>query len=374
MSEDKIPVHLQIALTPIGTLQLRIKALQTEHFWALEFQLKSASGQENNLKAPAARATDETFAIGYLREAEEVIQSVFSNSGLIKPGRLMEKLEEVLKISRRDWPPSLMRGLADYALKIASQRKVSEECCARWWNLIGFLMRPGFGYPLDDFRVKELWKIILNESKNLLSQEIMIQMWICYRRIAGGLNKGQQLQLAGELINVLLPKKNSKIIYKSKTDAYPFSEMIRALASFELIDTGIKIRLGSALIARIVEGAGEAVDFWALGRLGSRHLLYGSIFNVLPREACEKWITNLLESKLVLNERMAFLYGQLAFKTEHREINISKELVDRIFMKFTGTSYIERLQELLLKENRLNQQERDQVFGDHLPAGLMIET
>ena len=35
----------------------------------------------------------------------------------------------------------------------------------RWWNLAGFLMRPGFGYPLDDFRMKELWKMMLGEIK-----------------------------------------------------------------------------------------------------------------------------------------------------------------------------------------------------------------
>lgn len=374
LGDDKIPVHLQIGLTPIGTLQLGIKALQTEHLWALEFQLKSASGQENNMNLPTARPVDETFSIGHLKEAEEIIQSIFSNSYSIKPGRVMEKLEEALKMPRQEWPPSLIRGIADAILKAAPQRKLSEEHCARWWNLTGFLMRPGFGYPLDDFRIKELWKIVLSDSKGVLSREVSIQMWICYRRIAGGLSKGQQQQLAVELMNALLPKKNTKIELKSKSDMYPFSEMIRAVASFELIDAAIKMRLGKALIVRIIAGTGEAADFWALGRLGSRHLLYGSIYNVLPREVCEGWIENLLDSKLSLDERLAFLYGQLAFKTEHREINISRELADKIINKFYGTPYVERLQELLLKENRLNQQERDQVFGDHLPAGLMLYT
>lgn len=368
-----IPVHLQIGLTPIGTLQLGIKALQTEHFWALEFQLKSAGGHENNLSSHSMRSIDETFTQGHLKEAEDVVRLVFSNSDAVKPGRLMEKLEEVIKISRRDWPPSLMRGLADVVLKVAPQRKISEECNARWWNLVGFLMRPGFGYPLDDFRIKEIWKIILSDSKNVMAQEVSIQMWICYRRISGGLNKGQQLQLAGELMNVLLPKKAARIELKSKSDAYPFSEMIRAVASFELIDASIKTRLGKALVTRIIAGVGEAADFWSLGRLGARHMLYGSIFNVLPKEVCEDWIVSLLNSKLPPNERLAFLYGQWAFKTEHHEINISKELVEKIINQFSGTPYVERLQELLLKENRLNQHERDQIFGDHLPAGLMID-
>lgn len=372
-TNQNIPVHIQIGLTPIGTLQLAIKSLQTEHLWALEFQLKSASGQDNILKSEAAGSLDETFSSGYLNEAENVIRSVFSKPTQLKPGRMMEKLEEVLKIPRRDWSPSLMRGLADITLKLSAQRKISEECCARWWNLIGFLMRPGFGYPLDDFRIKELWKIILSDFKNELSQDVSIQMWICYRRIAGGLSKGQQLQLAAELMNVLLPKKSVKIEVKSKSDIYPYSEMIRAVSSLELIDTSIKLRLGKALINRIIAGTSDTADYWALGRLGARHLLYGSLYNVLPRDIVESWIVNLLESKLIPSDRLAFLYSQLAFKTEHREINISKELVDRIIAQFSSTLDVERLQELLLKENRLNQQERDKMFGEHLPTGLMLD-
>lgn len=373
-ADDTIPVHIHIELTPIGTLKLGIKALQTEHFWALEFQLKSASGQENTLNSPSFGVADETFSMGHFKEGEEIIRSVFSQlPSAIKPGRIMEKIEEALKMPRRDWPLSLMRGLADVLLKMAPQRKLSEEAYARWWNLIGFLMRPGFGYPLDDFRIKELWKIILSNFKSALSREVSIQMWICYRRIAGGLNKGQQLQIAGELMNVLLPKKAAKIELKSKSDMYPFSEMIRAVASLELIDASIKVRLGKALIDRMTTGVGEAADFWALGRLGARHLFYGSLFNVLSRDICEEWIRNLLGSKLPPDERLAFLYGQLALKTEHREVNISKELVERIIDQFSGSSSLERLQELLFKENRLTQQERDQVFGDHLPAGLTID-
>lgn len=380
ITDDKIPVHVHIELTPIGTLRLGIKAMQTQHFWTLEFQIKSASGCNqavstcfhDNLSTSSVRKIDEVFSAGHLQEAEKLITTVFSNdpSSNIKPGRIMEKLEEILKIPKNDWPLSLMRGLADITLKMASQRKISEECHGRWWNLIGFLMRPGFGYPLDDFRTKELWKIILSDSKEIISQQILIQMHICYRRISGGLSKGQQMQLAVELMNLILPKKATKIEPKSKSDIYPFSEMIRTIASFELIDEGIKTRLGNALILKIVADAGDAADFWALGRLGARHLLYGSLLNVLTREKCEEWIAKLLDSRLAPSEKLAFLYSQLAFKTEHREVNISANLAERIINQFNETPYLSRLQELLLNENRLNQQECDKIFGDHLPSGL----
>lgn len=372
--QDKIPVHLQISLTPVGTLQIGLKSLKSEHTWKLEFQVRSVSGQDNSLAALGKRETDQTFSAGYLKEAEAIILEVFDSKGAsVKPERLMEKLEEVLSIERRNWPPSLMRGLADLALKIAPQRKLSAEHAVRWWNFLGFLIRPGFGFPLDDFRLKELWKVILNDFKAKLPQEVQIQMWICYRRTAGGLNKGQQLQIANDLFGTLFSKNSGKVELKTKAEVYSYSEKIRAIASFELIDTGLKIRLGQALINRIVKKEGVNADFWSLGRLGARHLLYGSLANAMPRDKCEQWIEQILASAVDTDEKLAFLMGQLARKTEHRELNISQSCVDRILQKFTGTPYFERLQELLIKENRLSQTETDQAFGDHLPSGLLVE-
>lgn len=372
--QEKIPVHLQIRLTPIGTLQMELKSLKTEHQWSLEFQVRTASGQENSLATLDKREADQTFSSGEMKDAEAVIRAVFEGGeNAIKPERLMEKLEEAIHIPRREWPPSLMRALADVVLKLASQRKLSVEHAARWWNLIGFLLRPGFGYPLDDFRMKELWKIILNDFKAPLPHEVQIQLWICYRRVAGGLVKGQQLQIANELLGLLLAKKSGKIELKSKADIYPYSERVRAAAALELIDMPLKVRLGQALIHRMIDKEAANADFWALGRLGARHLLYGSLVNAIPKDVCELWIGQLVKAVDEPDEKLAFLLGQLARKTEQRELNVSQNCVDSIFAKFIGSPHLERLQELLQNENRLNQSEQDQAFGDHLPAGLLLE-
>jgi hypothetical protein len=28
-----------------------------------------------------------------------------------------------------------------------------------WFNLAGYCLRPGYGYPLDDWRVQQLWSL-----------------------------------------------------------------------------------------------------------------------------------------------------------------------------------------------------------------------
>ena len=169
-----------------------------------------AVGQDANLLQPASAVQDETFEKGYLEEAKRTIETLFQPKGALKPTGIMERLESLIGVLRREWGPSLLRELWDALLKCAPQRKITSEHEARWWNLAGFFLRPGFGFPLDDFRLKELWKIILADLKTPKALDCQIQMWICFRRVAGGFNKGQQMQLASELVPTVLNKKRVK--------------------------------------------------------------------------------------------------------------------------------------------------------------------
>jgi molecular chaperone DnaK (HSP70) len=365
-ADQNIPVRLGIQLTAIGTVEIWLESLKSDHRWNLEFQLRSVSGQDNSMIAGEKKQRDETYESGFLKEAKESLESLFKGS--IKPNQIMEKLESQLNMPRRNWPPSILRGLWETLIQCAPQRKQSSELEARWWNLAGFLLRPGFGYPLDDFRIKELWKIILSDLKTK-AQDVRIQMWICFRRIAGGLNKGQQMQIAGELISDLFDKKNSKAEPRNKAAQYTYSEKIRALASLERVDLVQKIRIGGTLVNRIVKG--EAVDFehWALGRIGARHLFYGSAAQVVPKETCANWINEILRSPQTNQKSVVFMLGQLARKTDHRELNLSDDLIDELLRQLPD----EQLRKCVLEVWSLSEQEQEQVFGESLPSGLILE-
>ena len=237
-------------------------------------------------------------------------------------------------------------------------------------NLAGFLLRPGFGSPLDDFRIKELWKIILSDSKMTCSPECQIQKWICYRRIAGGLTKGQQMQIANELMPTLSNKKTGKIEIKNKAELYAYSEKIRAIASLERIELPLKIRLGEALLLKIQQKEATKFDYWALGRIGARHLVYGSAGQVVPRDICSKWVEQLLKIDAhPLEESLQFVLGQLARRTDHRELNLSDNLISKIIQLEMGDD----LKQFIFNEGGLTPQEQERVVGDHLPIGLTLE-
>lgn len=372
-SKDKIPVHLGITLTAIGTLELWLKSQKSDHRWALEFQLRRETGQDNSLAVLDKVRKDETFDAAFLTGARGVINSFYTGDKKNKPSQMMELLEQQLERPRRDWPLSILRGLWEELSAHAGRRKSSPELEARWWNLAGFLLRPGYGFPLDDFRMKELWKAILADQKGERSVECQIQSWICYRRVAGGLNKGQQMQLASDLMAGLNIKKNGAIDLKNKSELYPFQERVRALAAMELIEIPMKIKLGQALIGRMKSGQATAAEFWALGRLGARHLAYGTIGNVIQRDICTQWVESLLDIPESENEQLAFVIGQLARKTELRELNMLGPMLDKVMKRYQGGPNEERLKSLLFEEGRLTEAEQDQVFGDHLPLGISIE-
>jgi hypothetical protein len=236
--------------------------------------------------------------------------------------------------------------------------------------LVGFFLRPGFGYPLDDFRLKDFWKLFLSDATSRKHNEVQLQQWICLRRISGGLNKGQQSQLANEWISQLLTKRGKLMEIKSRGEEYLYTEMLRALASLELIETSLKERIGEALVDKIASGTALECDYWALGRIGARHLVYGSVANVVSRASCHRWLEKLLP---LPPTPLLFVYEQLGRKTEQREINISSELINQILISAKDLPEIDRLKTLLTQEEKLSSLEQTRLLGDQLPSGLFVE-
>lgn len=352
---EKIPVKLSVSLTSIGTLELKLKSEKSNHKWNLEFQLRTASGQEDSLNVLEKARCDQTFDTSFLEPSKVFLTKMFSHEAPVKPSKLMEKLEELLEKPRRDWSPSLLRGLWDAVGPLSSKRKLSLELEARWWNLAGFLLRPGYGYPLDDFRLKELWKIILSASKTSWQEEIQVQSWICQRRIAGGLNKGQQMQLANELY--------PDILKGGRGNSY--EEKLRAFSAFERVDPSLKVKIGNALLERLHSPA----EFWALGRLGARVLLRGSEIQVVPATVVEGWVEKLLRKTEISSAQKVLILGQWGRKTSQREINLSPSTVHKILEAYPQEM---RLKEIVLEGVTLSQNEQEQIFGEKLPLGLSL--
>ena len=87
----------------------------------------------------------------------------------------------------------------------AAGRAKSPAHLSRWYNLTGYVLRPGFGDPVDRYRVEALWKLITaaasgqgTGAKKATVPEGGADYWIMWRRVSGGLNAANP--------NPLLPK------------------------------------------------------------------------------------------------------------------------------------------------------------------------
>lgn len=364
---EQIPVRLGMTLTAIGTLELWLESVKSSHRWQLEFDIKSnALAGGSSLKE---RRIEETIERDQLERAQNELQSLFSSDPPVLPGKMMEYMEQQLGRGRQEWQSSLLRGLWEALWQVHTVRKRTAAIEARWWHFAGFILRPGFGYPLDDFRIKDLWKLVLEDLKEQKQPETMIQLWICLRRVAGGLNKGQQMQVAAELLPTFFDKKKGRIIVKSKGELYPYAEKLRVVASCERLDLPLKIRLGESLLFRLIHETPLPCDYWALGRIGGRHLLYGSLGQVVPPEVCVRWIEQLLNVEPTPSQQECYtaLIGQLARLTPHRSLNLPESLISLILER-NSSPHMQHL----LSEHPITQAEQEQLLGDHLPAGLSL--
>ncbi|MEZ4618602.1 MAG: hypothetical protein R2867_24230 [Caldilineaceae bacterium] len=100
-------------------------------------------------------------------EAARVIRRTFGEGGdgNYAPEGLRKRLESILELEKEAWPTSLIRKLADTFLEVADGRKRSFQHEAFWLNLLGFCLRPGYGDPGDELRMKTVWGLLSRRHK-----------------------------------------------------------------------------------------------------------------------------------------------------------------------------------------------------------------
>jgi molecular chaperone DnaK (HSP70) len=351
--ERLVPIKLGAKLTEVGTLEIWADSKETEHRWRLQFELRKAAKTESAARPPGAIAAA-VIADDALAAAEALIPATFL-AGTIEPEQLPAKLEQTLGLGRNSWPLSAIRKLADGMLDLAESRKRSAAHEARWLNLAGFCLRPGFGFPGDDFRIEQARRVYASGLHFANQVQNEIEWWIFWGRVAGGLNKNQQTDVFQRLSPTLLPRGSKR----ARVNPSLLREMWRAAASLELLPLQTKTQLGDELITRIVKGDFVETGLWCLARLGARKLFYGPINHVLPPATAAKWLEPLIKIPKARDAAAA-----LARRTGDSTRDLpphSLELVRRAFPDLD-----------LDADGQDNLTAMGKIFGEELPSGLVF--
>ena len=370
-----IPVTLHAHLSEIGTIELWCQAEQSDHRWRLQFDVRSAT--QTDLTAHESAAEVEGFVDeSTWQSCESIIASVYGPDATEKPSQLVKQLAAALDTDRWNWPTSLLRRIWEALIERKEGRRKSPAHEARWLNLLGFSLRPGYGLAVDDWRVAETWRHVKNKLVHAGASRA--EAMILWRRISGGMTPGQQRALADPLLSSLRSAHASstsgrKARGNPSVQLHESSEAWRLLGSLELLDVPTKVQTGDMIVDLFRKRKYEKVRnpmIWALGRLGQRQPMYGPLNLVIPTEKAESWCELLTTTEKFESSQMAVM--QLARKTDDRYHDLSEAVRDQVTGWLEETKASEHLVQLVRTGGKLADEERDEVFGEALPKGLKI--
>jgi molecular chaperone DnaK (HSP70) len=379
---NSIPVQLVVRLTAVGTLELWCQSQQTGHRWQLQFDVRQEvepSSSPSDLEETVDQATIEAAQAEIRQTFQSKVETLHATSvrGEHSPEALRKTLEDILGMRRDKWPTYLIRQLADALLECQEGRKRSPEHEKRWLNMLGFCLRPGFGDPVDEWRMQQAWKLYFQGLAFPKEAQCRNEWWVFWRRVAGGLTAGRQMQMYQQVWPYLQGGKTSK---QKPNPMFPKHlrpgediEIWMTLASFERLPAEAKVEIGRQLLEKFRRKQPTSRELWALSRLGSRKTIYGPLDRLVPPSEAVVWLETLLALDLEPTQHVAYCLVLLAQRTGDRARDISEETRDQVVRWLAQLPDAERFQELLMNhESSLDQAEQDWIFGEALPAGLVL--
>lgn len=367
-----VNVILKARLTEIGTLDLWCSEVDGKRSWKLLFDVRSAT--QTDVAALEATANQQGVLDDSVRvTAVKVLTKTFCADG-DDPATLMKRLGEAIEIPRLEWPPTFLRQLWETLIDVEPSRRLSATHEARWLNITGFALRPGYGLAVDDWRVAETWKR-LNGKVAHATPNVRVEWWILWRRIAGGLTSGQQQSLSGPLAASL--KEWGRASQKSRgggPSPHELAEQCRLLGSLEWLAPPLKRQLGDVVLEIAAAPTHESVRtaaLWALGRLGARRPVYGPLNTVVAPEITAKWLDRVLHLEGT-DAMESFALMQLARKTGDRYRDIEDGLRQKVLKWMAQIGTPQHQQQLVREVATLDSEEQGLVFGEALPSGLRI--
>jgi molecular chaperone DnaK (HSP70) len=364
-------VTLAAMLTEIGTLEMSCLAGgDRRRRWNLELQLRGES--EGAATVPAQRVTQlhPRFA-----EARQRVELVFGKSEPNVEARpqktLRQDLEKVLG-PRTEWATPLLRELWGALFAGVKRRRRSADHERVWFNLVGFCLRPGFGYPLDEWRCKQLFEIYDQGVQFAPEAQNWSEWWTLWRRVSGGLDTAQQSRVLASLEYYLHPPTPRPRPRPPGPRAQGYDDMVRLAASLERVGAADKERLGGWLLERLLRHGDGSFSWWALGRVGARVPLYGSAHTVVSRGTAEAWLAEVLRLDWKGTEPAALAAVQLARASGDRQRDVDDVLRAEVIRRLEVHGAPPVWVTLVREPTRLEAETAQRVLGESLPPGLEL--
>jgi hypothetical protein len=372
-----IPVQLAAMLSEVGTLEVSCLAENdATQRWRLEFQLRGEADE----------APDEVALPPQLDDAVIRIDRIFGNRAQQVDQREVRQLRATLEHllgARERWTTPLLRRLFDALLERAKGRRRSNEHERVWLNLAGYCLRPGFGHPLDEWRIEQLWALFELGAQYHKDSQVRAEWWTLWRRVAGGLSVEAQLRLLDDFAFNLQADAHERgrrpVTLVDGTE----DDMLRVGASLERIPSAYKAEIGEWLVKQIMDmPQGSKIDaraaaryaryLWALGRVGARQSFHGAAHEVAPAASAEAWLGQLLQLDWKRIEPAGFAAAHIARMTGDRSRDIKQPMREEVLRRLSATGAPAAWSAMVREVVELDQAVETRMLGDALPPGLKL--
>ena len=370
-ADEEITVELHVQLTEVGTLELSLVSTKdASRRYRLEFQLRGEARTGESESGARIGQLHPRF-----REATELLQLFYGKSQKALEGRKINTLRaDIEKIlgSRERWDTALLRELFTTLLASAKRRRRSADHERLWLQLTGYCMRPGYGYPVDAWRVEQVFGVYEESVQFSNDAAVWAQFWILWRRIAGGLDDAQQARIFDDLAFYLDPNPRRRARPKG-AKPLALEEMVRLAGGLERLPAASKVELGEWLFTRVAsKELSQAAAYFALGRVGARAPLYGSAHAVVPADVASRWLDRLLKLDLRSTDHAPFAVAQLARFTHDRVRDLPPSDRDRAAAALAALPGSDLWTQLVREGGELGVEQAKAVFGESLPPGLRL--
>ena len=417
-------MQLAATLTEVGTLELHcVSVANPAQRWRLEFDLRhadsatagpetgdgpdaSGSGNGNGSASANANASNSQSA-SRLRQAVAKIDHIFGTGQPTSPKevrQLRAQLEQILG-SKESWATPELRQLFDALWQRARTRRRSAEHERVWLNLAGYCLRPGFGDPLDGWRLQQLWPQFAAGVQHSKDKQSSAEWWTLWRRVAGGLDTAQQLRLLDDFAFNLQDNRDGLDAGGAPPVKGSDEDMLRLGASLERIPADYKAEIGGWLLARLQtapavaagpagsgatasaagsaasaaakqraaqDTASDSLTLWTLGRIGARQPFHGSSHDVVPPETVAPWLQTLLALDWKRLEAAAFAAVSLARVTDDRSRDLPLALREQVIARLQASHAPPLWMDMVREKVELDAATERRVLGESLPPGLKL--
>lgn len=270
---------------------------------------------------------------------------------------------------RASWSLGELRQLCDVLLEQRGARRKSPEHERVFWQLLGFVARPGFGDGADEGRVRRIFSLFEQKLAFPDKPQGWAAFLVAFRRIAPGLLESEQVAIRDTFDPFVIPTLAKKA--KGKNPPLARTELDALLCFLERVPKERRAEYGAVVLERAFTEKSIAV-LESVHALGARYPTYASDHHAIDGKVIESWVEQLVRQKFCELPQASAHFIAIARCTGDRVRDLSesgRRSLERALMKAgTADSDLLPLREVIAPTAA----QRVAEFGDDLPLGLML--